>query len=333
MTAARATGVAVAAGERAPIAPATLRRVELTLSCRDTDAVPKVLGAGTVVEERGRRVQIMHEGTRVLAGGYHGAWMEEIIRGLEGHHEPQEELLFHHLLAHARPRTRIVELGCFWAYYTNWYLGAVPGSSAVCVEPSPANLEVGRTNVAMNGRRAVFVNALVGEPRPAGVDGVEQLDMDALLDRVGRVPVEVLHMDVQGAELPFIRSLRRAVEASLVRFAVVSTHDAAISGSPTTHGDCIRELESLGATVLAEHSVQESFSGDGLIVAAFQAADRGIRLPEVSRNVSGITLFDPQFLAGLETAEPPPPPPAAEPVAPTGRFRAWMRKLGRRRVA
>ena len=332
MTTGRARGVSEPGRARAAMHPATRCRVDLTVSCRDTDGVPKVPGAGTVVEERGRRVQIMHEGTRVLAGGYHGHWMEEIIRGLEGHHEPQEELLFHHLLEHVRPRTRFVELGCFWAYYTNWYLGAVPGSSAVCVEPSLANLEVGRTNVALNGRKAVFVHALVGAPRPAGADGVEQLDMDALLDRVGRVPVEVLHMDVQGAELPFIRSLRRAVDAALVRFVVVSTHDAAITGSPTTHADCVRELESLGAAVLAEHSVEESFSGDGLVIAAFHATDRGIRLPAVSRNRSGVSLFAPQIQppgtadATAARVDLPPAPPLA-------RLRAWMAAIGRRRAA
>jgi hypothetical protein len=111
--------------------------------------------------------------------------------------------------------------------------------------------------------------------------------MDGLLDRIDSSPIELLHMDVQGAELPFIRSMPRAVEAGLVRFVVVSTHDAAISGSATTHADCIRELEFCGGTILAEHGVAESYSGDGLIVAGFQSQDRGIRLPEVSRNHPG----------------------------------------------
>jgi hypothetical protein len=55
-------------------------RVRMTVTCRDTDRIPKVPNAGEVELFDGCRVQIMHEGSRVLAGGYHGEWMMEIIR-------------------------------------------------------------------------------------------------------------------------------------------------------------------------------------------------------------------------------------------------------------
>ncbi|MCX7404740.1 MAG: hypothetical protein NT089_03285, partial [Planctomycetia bacterium] len=49
--------------------PEVRHRVSMTVSCRDTDSVPKVPQAGEVVEQAGERVQIMHEGTRVIADG------------------------------------------------------------------------------------------------------------------------------------------------------------------------------------------------------------------------------------------------------------------------
>ena len=226
----------------------------------------------------------MHDGTLVLADSYCGAWMSRIIAGLHGHHEPQEELLFHALLAHVRPGTLVVELGAYWAFYTNWYLGAVPGSRAVCIEPEPAHLEIGRRNLALNGREAQLIRAVVGEvQRPAGDDGLECLDMPALEERIEHEPIELLHMDVQGAEAGFIRSLRRSAAAERVRFLVVSTHHASISGSASTHDDCLEELRAQGAVILAEHSVAESFSGDGLIVASFDPRDRWLRPPPMSR--------------------------------------------------
>jgi hypothetical protein len=282
------------------LSAADSRRVRMTLSCRDTDPIPKVPEAGAVVEQDGQRVQIMHEGTRVIADGYCGGWMTDVIRGLRGHHEPQEELLFHHLLTYVRPGSLMVELGSYWAYYTNWYLGAVPGSTALCVEPSAANLEVGRRNLALNGRTATFIQACVGSrATPSRLGGLECLDMDAVLAQVGGRPIEMLHMDVQGAELPFIESMRRAVAERKVRFIVVSTHHESVfstyqktsTGSTTTHGDCVRALEALGAKVFVDHDVYESFSGDGLIVASFSPADRSIVLPEISRNVRGRSLF------------------------------------------
>jgi len=75
-------------------------RVEMTAACRDSAAIPKVPDAGGIIVEDGQRVQIMHNGVKVVAGGYYGDWTEEIIRRLRGHHEPQEELVFHELLRH-----------------------------------------------------------------------------------------------------------------------------------------------------------------------------------------------------------------------------------------
>ena len=272
--------------------PNVRRRVRMTVSCRDTDPLPKVPGAGEVVEQDGQRVQIMHEGTRVIADGYCGSWMTDVIRGLRGHHEPQEELLFHHLLKHVRPGSLFVELGSYWAYYTNWYLGAVPGSTALCVEPNATNLEVGRRNLAINGRTSTFIQAFVGDATtPPRDGGLGCLDMDAVIGRLDGKPIEMLHMDVQGAELAFIRSMRSAVEQRQVRFVVVSTHHESISGSATTHEDCVQSLQALGAKVFVQHDVFESYSGDGLIVASFSPADRSIVLPKISRNRCRQSLF------------------------------------------
>ena len=272
--------------------PAALQtRIDLTLSCRDSDTIPKVADAGVVVERDGAALQVMHDGTLVHADGYCGAWITEIIRRLRGHHEPQEELIFHHLLPHVRSGSLIVELGAWWAYYTNWYLGAVPGAEAVCVEPDPANLELGRANLALNGRAAEFINAALGgeyQPRlefgravHGGTVTIESLDMPALAARLRGRSVEMLHMDMQGAELAFLRSLPRA--GTPVRFVIVSTHHESISGSATTHTDCLAELRGQGAVILAEHDVLESYSGDGLIAASFCRDDASIALPPLSR--------------------------------------------------
>lgn len=285
-----------------PVFPPDLQaRIDLTVSCRDSDAIPKVAAAGSVIQRDGVPVQVMHDGTLVRADGYCGGWMTEIIRRLRGHHEPQEELVFHNLLPHARPGSLIVELGAWWAYYTAWYLGAVPGAEAVCVEPDPANLEVGRANLALNGRTAEFINAaLAGDYRPeiefpravhGGTVTIESLDMPALAARLRGRPVEMLHIDMQGFELAFLESLRRC--RTPVRFVVVSTHHESISGSGTTHADCLGELRDQGAVILAKHDVLESYSGDGLIAASFSPADASIRLPRLSRHRGRNPLWQP----------------------------------------
>lgn len=280
-----------------------LERTLMTIGCRDTDAIPKVPGAGTIVRDGEHQVQIMHNGLRVQAGGYYGDWMAQIIRGLQGHHEPQEELVFHHLLRYVRNNTRMAELGAFWAYYTLWYLKEIPGSTALCVEPDAYNLSVGRNNAWLNQmlERVAFRNAWIGGQAAPAVAGRTEnsggdiqlpvMNMDSVLEAAGGQPLELLHMDVQGAELGFIHSMRDAVGRGLVRFAMVSTHHSSISGSTTTHPDCVDALRTLGANVLVEHDVVESFSGDGMILASFYREDAWLKFPEISRNRAQTSLF------------------------------------------
>jgi hypothetical protein len=107
---------------------------------------------------------------------------------------------------------------------------------------------------------------------------------------------------------------------------VFSSYQNSTSGAPTNHEECVAALESLGATVLMEHGVFESFSGDGLIVASFAAADRSIVLPRISRNVREKSLF-PDVDSPPPIAVVPPPPAVAE--APRGWLQRQVTKLGR----
>ncbi len=280
---------------------AAQRRIAMTCGCGDALSIPKVPGAGEVIRRDGHRVQRMHQGILVPADGYYGAWMTEIIRRLRGHHEPQEELLFHHLLPHCRPGTRMLEIGTFWAYYSAWFLSAVPGSTAVCLEPDANNAACGQQTLALNRLSATWVAGAAGRTHEPQVSFQRESDgrtvevaahtLASLLDLVGHGPVELLHIDAQGAELPFLESLADPGVKGLVRFVVASTHDVRISGSHTTHEDCLRVIQELGGTVLEEHAVEESFSGDGLIVASFDPADAALRLPSISRNKPAASLF------------------------------------------
>ncbi|RRH95462.1 hypothetical protein EH240_24815 [Mesorhizobium tamadayense] len=280
-----------------------LERAIMTSGCADCDGIAKVQEAGRIQDTPNGPVQIMHNGLRVKAGGYHGDWMAQIIRALRGHHEPQEELVFHHILRYVRHNSLIVELGSFWCYYTLWYLHEIANATAICIEPDPNNLQLGRDNASLNRleSRISFHNGCVGgesleslELRCESDGRIRALpcfDMAAVSKLANERTIEILHMDVQGAEVPFIRSMAAAVAGRQVRFALVSTHHSSISGSRTTHADCREALLDFGAVILAEHDVQQSYSGDGLIAASFFPEDRRIELPPVSLNKAHFSLF------------------------------------------
>ena len=275
-------------------------RVKMTVGCKDCADVTKVANAGHIIDYQNKRVQVMHDGTLVAADGYCGQWMTEIIRQLRGHHEPQEELLFHSVLQYCRPNNYIIELGAWWAYYTNWYLNSVPNSHAICLEPDPVHRQITEGNLALNANEAIVLNGC------ASIDKTEHkilfessnqygfvpgFDMTTLGDLVGDSMIEMLHMDVQGAELDFLRSIKNFKKCGQLRFVFVSTHHHLISGSRTTHDDCVSLLTDLGAVILVDHSIVESFSGDGLIVASFKVEDSTLKLPEISRNSVQNSLF------------------------------------------
>jgi FkbM family methyltransferase len=265
----------------------------------DCDPIPKVDGAGEIVDG----VQLMHNGVRVVAGGYYGDWMAEIIRQLRGHHEPQEELVIHNILARLGKDTHapvIVELGAFWAYYALWALHVAPAASAILVEPDPQNLEIGRRNFALNGRSGTFIHAAVGggnEPAmefTAESDQIKRetdvLGLDEVMTRGGAEHVDLLMLDVQGAETAFLHGAKSRLTAGTVRFLVASTHHHGISGDALTHERCLRILLDAGAHVIVEHPVYESCSGDGLIAVSFDERDRDMTV-EVRRIPARNSLF------------------------------------------
>jgi predicted O-methyltransferase YrrM len=257
------------------------RRIELaTTAARDTDGIPKVADAGTVREHDGRRVQVMHNGLLVEAGAYQGAWESEVIRRLRGHHEPQQEAAFHAVverLARDGAPVTAVELGSSWGYYSMWAMTALPGTRCVLVEADAAALEAGRRNLRLNGLEAETVGARVG-----ATDGGGMTTLHALADRLGIERIDLLHADIDGAEADMLDGARALIEAGRVRFVVISTHHAGIAGEAHMHRRCLEILKKHRAHVVAEHPVEASASGDGLIVASFDHRDRDLHV-ELSR--------------------------------------------------
>ena len=277
------------------------RRVLMTARCRDADAIPKVAEAGAVYTDiDGIRVQIMHNGLKVLADGYYGSWMTELIRLCRGHHEPQEERVFHEVVSRLSSSSTMVELGGFWAYYSLWFLQLHPLRQALVLEPDPAHLAVGRKNALLNKLDPKFVAGFVGEksapPVPFQTEESGEVmlpcwSVPKLLDEHGLAKIDILHCDTQGAELGVLEGSLPLFREGRINWVFVSTHAFQISGDPLTHQRCLSLLQQAGAVIEVEHDVHESFSGDGLIVARFGPAPAGWHPVEVSHNRYSQSLF------------------------------------------
>jgi FkbM family methyltransferase len=276
-------------------------RIAMATRCRDCDPVPKVADAGMVLEQAdGRRVQVMHNGLRVVEGGYYGQWMTDLIRLCRGHHETQEERLFHEVVKRLPVDATMIELGGFWSYYSLWFLKDHPQRRSVVIEPDPTHLEIGRANAAINQLAPIFKAGFAGAsfaPEVAfatevsGVQTLPRYSVQHLFEEQGWPKIDLLHLDIQGAEVEVVESCRDLFAAGLVDWIFVSTHAHQISGDPLTHQRCLAALRECGAIIEADHDVHESFSGDGLIVARFCSAPADWVPVELSHNRSSHALF------------------------------------------
>lgn len=281
------------------------QRAAMTTSCRDTDYIPKVKEAGRIVTYKGRSCQVMHNGLKVVNGGYYGEWMAGIIKDLKGHHEPQEEKLFYEVVKRLGKKPTIMELGSFWAYYSNWLAFERKDAKIICCEPDPENIKIGITNAELNGNedRAQFIECAAGsvdhssvsfnlDSSPGKTKEVQIRSVDGLVKELKINKIDILHMDVQGAELDTIYGAKETIAKGDIRFIFVSTHHYLFSRDPETHLKCREVIESFGGRIIASHNVLESFSGDGLIVASFDERDKDFSV-NISINSTEDSLFRP----------------------------------------
>ena len=108
---------------------------------------------------------------------------------------------------------------------------------------------------------------------------VVQHDLASLMDLHGLSQVDLAMVDIQGAETVLLDRARPLLMAGNVRFLIISTHHQSISGDPLTHQRALDLLRECGAHIIAEHTVRESYSGDGLIAATFDASQHDLTVP------------------------------------------------------
>lgn len=239
-------------------------RVILTMSCNDADDIPKCSDAGKVYDqETDIPYQLMHNGIKVIKDGYCAAWMTDLIYGLKGHHEPQEEKVFYEVLKYIPEKAVMIELGSYWGYYSLWFAKEITESVNYLIEPDSERLDLGKKNFSLNGLSASFVRGYVGT---CGTDAgnfreAKQIFIDSFLQENNIDHVNIIHSDIQGSEYEMLESAIQSIELEKIDYFFISTH------SDKIHADCINFLKNHHYEIVAEHSPGESYSVDGLVTA------------------------------------------------------------------
>lgn len=256
------------------------RRISITTSCRDTDYIEKVDGAGSVVEEGDKSYYIMHNGLKVYTGGFHDHIMIPIIKKLKGHHEPQEEKAFHEVLKLIKPGGTMLELGSYWAYYSLWFNKEVKDAKNYMLEPLERNLNIGKSNFELNQATGNFSLGLIAgenaDIKDSELAAAPLTSIDVFMEEKSLDYLDILHSDIQGSEYEMLVGAEKALKSNQIEWIFISTHGDAV------HEQCLNLLKEHGYTINCVHTIAESFSGDGLIVASSKNAQQ-IGEIEVSR--------------------------------------------------
>lgn len=244
-------------------------RVKTTISCKDCEHIPKATAAGTITEDGH---QIMHNGVKIIKGSYHGDWMTKIIQETKGHHEPQEEKAFYEVLESLQSPATMIELGSNWAYYSMWFNKKIQDSRNMMIEPTIKKLQAGRDNFKINNMQGEFFHAFVGRDSEKNAKFVDWDGKVYTLDRIciddfcksnNIDHVDVVHSDIQGAEYEMLLGSKNMIEQNKIDHFFISTHI-----SDNLHNKCRDFLTENGYKILCEHTIRESYSADGLIVAS-----------------------------------------------------------------
>ncbi len=233
-----------------------VERTRLVQECPDNEHIPRVSNAG----ETHDGFVIMHNGLRVLVDSYYGGPVTEMLRVNRGVHEPEEERVFQDVLRHMPADAVMVELGAYWGFYSLWFRSVVgPNATNILVEPEHEHLESGRRNFAAAGFSDVrMVRGFVGSEPRAGDPPTVSVDSLMACEKLSRV--NLLHSDIQGHEGEMLRGAARALRARTIDYIFISTH------STRVHERCRKVLDRASYEILADSSVRESYSFDGLLV-------------------------------------------------------------------
>ncbi len=244
-----------------------MNRALKTISGTDCDYIPKVKDAGEIFFNGELFYQLMHNGVKIVLNSYYDVqWATDVIYGLKGHHEPQEEKCFYEVLKYIPENATMLELGSFWAYYSLWFAFSIKGAKNYLIEPDPKRLEVGKKNFALNNKVGIFKQGCVGkiiDEDLVHLKDVEQVILEDFIEKEKIEHIHILHADIQGSEYDMLKTLKRNIYK--IDYFFISTHG--YEGINSTHLDCISYLKNHNFIILAEHTHKESCSGDGLIVA------------------------------------------------------------------
>jgi hypothetical protein len=231
-----------------------LGRIRKVKASSDNKKIDKIPEAGQLKDSK----LIMHNGLVIDPLSYYGAPVMRMLMENEAVHEPQEEYVFQEILKQLPKNATMVELGCYWGFYSMWFNQKIKGARNILID-NKDGVERARTNFKMNGLSANFMEGYIGKQNDSSQIRVYNVDEICSIQNIEFI--DVLHSDIQGFELEMLETMPEQFRQNKIGYIFISTH------SNELHYQCIDFLEKLNFKIVCQADLDHSFSEDGLIVA------------------------------------------------------------------
>lgn len=196
----------------------------------------------------------MHNGLKINIDSYYPDLINPMLELNRGVHEPEEEACFSRVLRLVKKDYPVmIELGSYWAFYSMWFLKEYSNGTCYMVEPDSERLKAGKDNFVLNGFEGSWTQDTVGK---------ESLIIDKFVKDNSISQVDILHSDIQGAEVEMLKGAADTLRSRKVDYLFVSTH------SNELHDHCLKLICDYGYHILFESNMNTSSCYDGVIVAS-----------------------------------------------------------------
>jgi hypothetical protein len=194
----------------------------------------------------------MHNDVKVYENSYYGNFSDILILN-EGVHEPQEEYAFNIILEKIKKKSPyMLELGCYWAFYSLSLLEKIPDANCFLIEPGDSEIESGIRNFELNDREGKFIKNSIGD---------NGITVDNFLSENSIEHLDILHSDIQGYELQMLNGAKNYLRERKIDYIFISTH------SNELHNQCIKFLKDVDYHIISSVNMNETYCCDGIIVA------------------------------------------------------------------
>ena len=228
-----------------------IRKVKLSSDNIKIESVPN---AGTLKEGK----LVMHNGLVIDPLSYYGAPVMRMLMENRAIHEPQEEYVFQEVLKQMPDGATMLELGCYWAFYSMWFGSKIKNAKNFLID-NHDGISRAKANFSMNKLEGTFMTGYIGKDNPSSP--IPVTNVDRICQEKGIQFLDILHSDIQGFELEMLETASEMISKRAIGYIFISTH------SQELHYGCIDFLKAKGYLILCHADIEDSFSEDGLIVA------------------------------------------------------------------